>query len=38
MTKPIEKAADSGIIALSEIKEVADVHTVGKLTKKSTNV
>ena len=33
MTKPIAKAADSGIIALSETKEVADVHTVGKIDK-----
>lgn len=31
--KQIAKATDSGIIALSEIKEVADVHTVGKIDK-----
>ena len=33
MTKPIAKAIDSGIISVSEAKEVADVHTVGKIDK-----
>ena len=31
--KPIAKATDSGIISVSEAKEVADVHTVGKIDK-----